>query len=73
MNNEIAWERAREKEMDNYFESFFEDDHFIFTCVYCGEKAPIKDMADVLDEKEDGICNECADVPHRAADWGLNE
>ena len=71
MNNEIRWEAAREREMDEYFESFFEDDDFIFRCLYCNESSPIKDMADVDPDKEEGICKVCEDNEAFAADWGL--
>jgi hypothetical protein len=70
--NEVSVERAREKEMDSYFESFHEDDYFKFDCIYCGEKEfELVDMADVLADEEKGICSECAQNEAYAGDWGL--
>ena len=69
MNNEKAWEAAREREMDNYFESFYDDDHFIYSCFYCDVNNPLEDMEDVLPDVEKGICKDCATNADNVTDW----
>lgn len=65
-------DKAREKEMDDYFEAGYEDDAFTYECCYCGEEEiPHENMADVLSDTEQGICHECAEVTEHAEDWGL--
>ena len=72
MNKETQWEAAREKEMDDYFESFYEDSDYLFKCIYCGEEGiEASDMADFYPDKEEGICNKCVCNDAHAADWGI--
>lgn len=65
-------DKAREKEMDDYFEAGYENSDFTYKCIYCGDvEIEACEMADFHIDKEEGICNNCACNEAYAADWGI--
>jgi len=73
MNIDKQLDQARNAQMNNYLESIFDAEKFLYKCLECKESKPRVEMK-VTDKPEldVGCCNECAANQDIADLWGFD-